>query len=312
MSVEKTAASDRAMFPYMKLAASAMPAPVSVVKGARPNPTYPSHVALPKLTHAKVIPGVKITTAQGVKLPGPTAALSPNAITGGAAGAKAYLSGLNKTQKLAIGIGLAAAAAAGVSGTGLTMKNRSDAGFGGELPEEVPGASLSDIAVGTGAGATVGGLAGPLYGKFFGKPDLQRDVILALIGAAGGAAYQLSKSGSHQKEAEPITIGLLLASLVLSGAGLYQNQQAVNAQGRLAAEQNQLARDLTNAQLQESARSRKAITHGTVGALGGAAAGGGISNLFGKLNKRESLRRDILSTLAGAGVGGALGLMTAK
>jgi hypothetical protein len=198
-----------------------------------------------------------------------------------------------------------------------------DLPFQGKYPESSPAGEdlsspeLSELAIGAGGGAALGGLGSLLYGKLKNKPDLQRDVVLALIGAAAGGGYQMMKAGAQEKEAVVITgtalatAATIAAILAATGAGMYQSHQQFNKNLGLAREQMRLQDEANRGMIDEAARSRKALTHGTVGALGGGAIGGTLSNLYGKKTGKESLRRDIMSALAGAGLGGAAGLYSA-
>jgi hypothetical protein len=170
--------------------------------------------------------------------------------------------------------------------------------------------------MGAGGGAALGGLGSLLYGKLKNKPDLQRDVVMALIGAAAGGGYQMMKAGAQEKEALAIsgtvlTAAIIASTLAATGAGMYQSSLQFNKNLGLTKEQLRLQDDANRGMIEEAARSRKAVTHGTVGALGGGALGGTLSNLYGKKTGKESLRRDIMSALAGAGLGGAAGLYSA-
>ena len=183
------------------------------------------------------------------------------------------------------------------------------------MPTQEIGSSpdISEIAMGAAGGATVGGLGSLLYGKLKDKPDLQRDVILALVGAAAGGAIPMMKTGSMEKEAEPILLTVLTIAAILAayGGSAYQQSKYQKQNMKMMADQQKALESIERAKLQEAARGRKALTHGAVGALGGGAIGGTLSNVYGKKTGRESLRRDIMSALAGAGLGGAAGLYSA-
>lgn len=213
----------------------------------------------------------------------------------------------------------------GVLAAGSTMAVLGNMLAPGDIePRDIPPAGpegspeISEIATSAAGGAALGGLGSLLYGKLQDKPDLQRDTIVALIGAAAGSAYPFMKNGSMDKEADGGLFSvpaLIAASIFLSGAlgggAMYQSHSYQKANEKMMADQQRALESIERAKLHEAAMGRKAVTHGTVGALGGGAIGGTLSNIYGKKTGKESLRRDIMSSLAGAGIGGAAGIYSA-
>jgi uncharacterized protein YcfJ len=183
----------------------------------------------------------------------------------------------------------------------------------------------------TGAGAAVGGLGSLVYGKLSNRPDLQRDLLSALVGAGAGAATHLAtKEAAEEKEAVfwPLFIPAAIA------AGFYgkehiqgiesraeQEQAALDAYNRSATaahEVKTVARAAREAQrkqeaekAQEEATSRK-VKRGATGAAMGGVVGGAGSHLYGKATGKENIKRDILAALAGGALGGTAGVLTAK
>lgn len=180
-------------------------------------------------------------------------------------------------------------------------------------PYTQPGPGLG-VAQGAAVGATGGGLASVLYGKLADRPDIQRDLILALTGGALGAASQLSKTAS-EKEAWAfipaitglttkgvVTAASLLASLGYLGTSVHQTMADRKRHAEAMKKTNEVRdkyTDLTN--------SADKLRVGAGGALAGGTIGGVASNLYGRSTGKSNMRRDLLATLAGAGIGGYMG-----
>lgn len=183
-----------------------------------------------------------------------------------------------------------------------------------DLPEvfdQDSGPGMQEIGMHAVGGGAVAGLGSLLYGKLKDKPSLQRDVIMTLVGTAAGAAYPMIKAASQEKEADFGITATIIAILAATGAGMGQAHMQHKSYMNSAKEQQRALESIERAKLHESSRSRKAMTHGTVGALAGGAIGGTASNLYGKSTGDKSIGRDVMSALAGAGLGGAAGLYSA-
>jgi len=167
-------------------------------------------------------------------------------------------------------------------------------------------------------GAALSGLGSLLYGKLKGKPNLQRDVIFALVGGAAGASIPMLKSAAMEMEKEGIamTTALGVATLlaILGGTAASGIQSSLQHRDwmRNSLDQQREMQAVERAHLQEQEKDRKLKSYGAAGGLIGAAAGGTASNVYGSATGNESLKRDILSTLAGAGIGGAAGIYAAN
>ena len=58
-------------------------------------------------------------------------------------------------------------------------------------------------------------------------------------------------------------------------------------------------------------RNTKMLTRGGLGAAAGATLGLAGSNMYGKLTKRENIKRDLISALGGTVLGGVAGISSA-
>jgi len=197
-------------------------------------------------------------------------------------------------------------------------------------------------------GGTVGGLGSLLYGTLADKPDLRRDLIATLIGGASGGAYHLltqefgSKKPVKQvtapvkqvtasvldKEAVwPVvagTLGYFGGDLTIGALDKHwqRKEQRRHNDIELALQQYQIDHQLAqDAEALEAFKnkttamsnlttSQKAQRLGAGGALAGGALGGLLSSAFGKVTDRESMRRDIISMLGGAAIGGTAGVLS--
>jgi hypothetical protein len=201
--------------------------------------------------------------------------------------------------------GLSTAALGGILGTGVAHKGKGR--FSGTQGISDADPEMAEVLTGAAGGGALTGLGSVLYGKLKDKPNLQRDLILTLIGATAGAGYTMNKQGSPTL----MTIATIATILAATAGGIGHSEYSRRQSNKLRKKELAAHIGIQQQGLEEAARSRKAMTYGTVGALGGGATGGTLSNLYGKKTGRESLRRDIMSALAGAGLGGAAGLATA-
>ena len=237
-----------------------------------------------------------------------------------------------------IGWGVGAAAAASVGGPDEVLPPATE-GTSTELNPPLTGVQRTLL------GGTAGGLGSLLYGTLADKPDLRRDLIATLLGAAAGGAYHLlssQKSGANanaininartatlDKEAALLTLAGLAAAGKVIGAGsmltmalsmIYSHRQADKQQKQTErhARQGQRMHDeaideykgLQQSQLALS-QSQDKLRRGAGGALAGGAVGGLVSNIAGKAMDRESLQRDIFAAIGGAAIGGVAGVYSA-
>ena len=181
--------------------------------------------------------------------------------------------------------------------------------------------------VGAGVGAATAGLGALLYGKLKDQPDLRRDLIVTLIGGTLGASHELLKSGVDaadieiydqpsmlDKEALPALVVPALKTTAAIAAWL-GGSHLLGASGRRDEERRHneaIAEAKAFTRQQASLQRTLDITRrGTGGAILGTLSGATLSRLIGKHTGKDNLRRDVMSALGGALIGGAAGIYSA-
>lgn len=190
-------------------------------------------------------------------------------------------------------------------------------------PEPEPTESMLPY---VGGGAAAGGLTSILYGNLRNKPDLQRDLLGAMLGAGVGSAAYLVNQDRQQKEAVawvmPVAKGAgAIAAYVgldrLLGAGerkrteLHQTDTMQRVADLEAREKAQ--REATTAKDYNQLRGQDMAVKGVAGATIGGGAGMALSRLYSRFQrKKPDLRQDLLGVLLGAGSGAMIGLSEAR
>lgn len=167
-----------------------------------------------------------------------------------------------------------------------------------------------------------------LYGKLKGRPDLQRDLFAALLGAGVGSAAYLAKQADQEKEAIAWAalpaFGKFLGTTAIGTAAWVALDRAVSKKERAQTAQHQTDTLARVKDLEEREKvhamsryvgdynRRRGQEMAAKGIAGGALGGGGgwaLSRLYSRLKgTKPNMRQDILAALVGTGTGAALGL----